>query len=114
PNGPPGVRNRPITNIAAPTAVTTMPPISRRLELIAANPTSGRIAATGGTLAARRAGKITLAIVTPTPTISDTITAAGLSTSEDDGKPAPLALNTEMISLATPNPARRPWNVAAN
>ena len=91
-----------------------IPTMRRRLELIAAKPTSGRIAATGGTLAARRAGRSTLAIVTPTPTISDTITAGALSTSDEDGNPAPLALNTAMISLATPNPARMPRIVAVS
>ena len=63
-------------------------------------------------VAARRAGKRTLPIVTPTPTISETTTAGGRSTNDDDGNPAPLALKMAMIPLATPKPAMMPSTVA--
>ena len=57
PNAPPGCHEQPDHERATPTTVTITPTTSRGLELIAAKPSSGRIAATGGTLAARRAGR---------------------------------------------------------
>ena len=51
--------------------VATAPAMSRRLAPIAAKPNSGRIAATGGIFAARRAGTSTDSSVMPIPTIAD-------------------------------------------
>ena len=98
PTVPPGRTNRPTTNITAPITVTIVPSTRRRV-LSASKPSSGRIAATGGILAARRAGTITDSSVTPTPTITAMITVRGSSTIDVSGNPAPAALNT----------ARRPW-----
>ena len=67
PSVPPGRRNSPVPNMAAPSTVTIVP-TTRRRALSASNPSSGRMAATGGTLAARRAGTMTASIVMPTPT----------------------------------------------
>ena len=66
---PPGLTNSPIRNSTAPMSVTTAPAMRRRLAPSAAKPISGRIAATGGIFAARRAGTSTDSSVTPTPTI---------------------------------------------
>ena len=67
PTVPPGRTKSPTRKPMMPTTVTIVPPTRRRV-LSASNPSSGRIAATGGTLAARRAGMITDASVMPTPT----------------------------------------------
>ncbi len=55
PGVPPGLASRPIRNITAPAIVVTVATTSR-FVLRASKPSSGRIAATGGILAARRAG----------------------------------------------------------
>ncbi len=91
----------------------TAPTTSRR-ERIAANPSSGRIAATGGIFAARREGTMTDSIVTPMPTIAATTTVRGRSTGVEDGKPAPIALKPKTISWATPSPAIIPRHGAGD
>ena len=88
---PPGRANRPSTNITAPTSVTRTPATSRLL-LMASKPSSGRIAATGGILAARRAGMITESSVMPTPTRTATTIVRGSSTVSLSGKPIPAEL----------------------
>ena len=62
-------------------------------------PSSGRIAATGGMLAARRAGMMTDSMVMPTPTTKANRIVRGSSTVSLSGKPSPAALNRPMISL---------------
>ena len=64
PTVPPGRTNSPIRNIEIPTTVMMTPATSRRV-CIATKPSSGRIAATGGIFAARRAGTMTDSIVMP-------------------------------------------------
>ena len=102
---PPGLRNSPTRNSTAPTMVMTTPAMRRRLAPSAAKPISGRIAATGGIFAARRAGTSTDSSVTPTPTMTDTMIVRSWSWSAVSGKPAPAALNRAMMPLATPSPA---------
>ena len=67
PGVPPGRANSPTRKSTVPMITVTVP-ATRRFELSAAKPSSGRIAATGGILAARRAGMMTAHIVMPTPT----------------------------------------------
>ena len=78
--------------------MTIVPPMSRRV-LSASNPSSGRIAATGGTFAARRAGMITDASVMPTPTRNANRIVRGSSTVALLGKPAPAELKIEISPL---------------
>ena len=111
PTVPPGRANRPSTNITAPITVTTVPSTRRRV-LIASNPSSGRIAATGGMRAARRAGTMTDSIVTPMPTMAAMITVRGSSTVDVSGKPAPAALKTARRPRATRMPPPMPSAVA--
>ena len=108
---PPGLASRPIRNITAPAIVATVATTSR-FVLRASKPSSGRIAATGGILAARRAGISTARTVIPTPTRKAITTAIGVSTIGKSGKPAPAALKMARISLATPMPAKMPMTVA--
>ena len=98
-------------NIAAPMTVTTVPSTRRRV-LIASNPSSGRIAATGGIRATRRAGTMTDSSVTPMPTMAATTTVRGSSTVEVSGNPAPAALNTLISPRATRMPPPMPSVVA--
>ena len=111
PGVPPGRANSPTRKSTAPMITVTVP-ATRRFELSAAKPSSGRIAATGGILAARRAGMMTAHIVMPTPTRNAISTERGFSTSEKSGKPAPAALKMPMISLATSIPPPMPMIVA--
>ena len=111
PSVPPGRTNSPMTKATTPTSVTTVP-ATRRLALSASNPSSGRIAATGGIFAARRAGMMTDAIVMPTPTTNAMTTVNGRRTVAVLGNPAPAELKTWISSLATPTPAadaERSW-----
>ena len=111
PSAPPGRRNSPRTNITAPTTATVVPTTSRRV-LSASKPSSGRMAATGGILAARRAGTITDSSVMPTPTTTAMMMLRGSSTVPASGKPSPAELNSESMSFATPTPPRIPIAVA--
>ena len=95
----------------APRTVTIVPPTSRR-ALSTSKPSSGRIAATGGMRAARSAGMMTAAIVTPTPTTKAQMTVRGSSFNAVSGKPAPVALNTARMPLATSRPPPMPTTVA--
>ncbi len=100
-----------MTNIVTPTTVTTAP-ATRRPDRIAANPSSGRIAATGGILAARRDGTMTDAIVMPMPTSAAITTVRSWSTVWVSGNPAPAASKAAMRPRATSTPPRTPDNVA--
>ena len=111
PTVPPGRTNSPTTKAMAPTSETIEPTI-KRLALSASNPSSGFIAATGGTRAARTAGMITEAIVIPTPTTNAITTVRGRSTVVTSGNPAPAALKMLTIPLATKMPATMPTMVA--
>ena len=113
PRVPPGRRNSPVPNMAAPSTVTIVP-TTRRRALSASNPSSGRMAATGGTLAARRAGTMTASIVMPTPTRNAISTVKGLSTVSLDGKPAPAALKRLIMPRATRMPPPMPTTVATS
>ncbi len=92
--------------------MTTAPPTRRRLALSATNPSSGRIAATGGIREARRAGTITDINVTPIPTIAEAMTVRGNITIEIPGNPAPAALKMPMMPRATKSPPNTPITVA--
>ncbi len=111
PGVPPGFRNSPTRNIAMPITVT-IAPATRRRDRMAAKPSSGRIAATGGILAARRDGTMTDAIVMPMPTSAATMTVRSWSTVCVSGKPAPAASNRRISRLATPTPPMMPSTVA--
>ena len=112
PGVPPGRRNSPTTNIVTPMTVTTTP-ATRRRERIAANPSSGRIAATGGIFAARRDGTMTDAIVMPMPTSAAITTVRTWSTVRVSGNPAPAASKAAIRPRATSSPPRTP-NIVAN
>ena len=98
PSVPPGRTNRPTRNTAAPTSTVTVP-TTRRCELSDSNPSSGRNAAIGGIRAARQAGMITAASVTPTPTAKAMPIVRGWSTRGMSGKPAPAALKIDEQQL---------------
>ena len=76
--------------------------------LSASKPSSGRIAATGGILAARRAGTITDSIVMPTPTRNGHDDRARQQHGAVSGKPAPAALKTAIEPRATRMPPPMP------
>ena len=113
PTVPPGRTNSPTTNTTAPTTVTTVPTTSRRV-LSASKPSSGRIAATGGILAARRAGTMTDSSVMPTPTTKAIRTVRGSSTVPVSGNPAPAELKTLINPRATRMPPPMPSTVATS
>jgi hypothetical protein len=108
---PPGRPNSPSRNATMPTTVTAVPAISR-FALSASNPSSGRIAATGGIFAARRAGTITDSNVMPTPTRNANTMVRGCSTVDVLGNPAPAELNTASRPRATSTPPPMPSSVA--
>ena len=65
---------------------------------------SSRIAASGGTRVARRAGARLESMVTPVPTTNATMMVRGLSTSPSCGSSAPKALNSALIPCAVSDP----------
>ena len=65
-------------------------------------------AAIGGTRVARRAGPITAATVTTTPTTSAATMVRGRTSMPAAGSPKPIASNSRRIPHAMPMPARRP------
>ena len=69
---------------------------------------ASRIAATGATFAARRAGSSAETAVTRMPTTKATMTVRGCSTIGADGRPAPKAPNSACRPSATPIPAASP------
>ncbi len=111
PMAPPGRTKRPTRKRAAPTTTVDVATTRRRL-LSASKPSSGRIAATGGIFAARRAGTMTDAIVMPTPTTNAMMIVRGVITVPVSGNPAPAALKREISRRATPMPSPMPTIVA--
>ncbi len=111
PRVPPGRRNNPIRNSERPRVVTITPATRRRVR-IAAKPSSGRIAATGGIFAARRDGTITESMVIPMPTNAAMTIVRGRSTVWALGNPAPAASNNAISPCATSSPPTTPSTVA--
>ncbi len=95
----------------SPTTVTITPATRRRVRN-AANPSSGRIAATGGIFAARRAGTMTDSMVMPIPTSAAIRMVRGSMTISASGNPAPAASKRAMRPRATSRPPMRPNTVA--
>ena len=71
-----------------------------------------RTAAIGGMRVARRAGMSPAAIVTPTPTISETMMVLGAKTSPSLGRSALSALKSAFRPAASPRPRKRPMREA--
>ena len=92
--------------------VVTITPATRRRVRIAAKPSSGRIAATGGIFAARRDGTMTESMVIPMPTNAAMTIVRGRSTVWASGNPAPAASNSAISPRATSSPPTTPSTVA--
>ena len=105
--------NKPSPSSAMPTSVTTAPSTTRRPLASAPKPTSGRIAATGGMRLARHAGTIDESNVTRMPTARAAMIVRGLMIVDESGNPAPMALNSAMIPLATRAPKPMPRTEAS-
>ncbi len=76
--------------------------------------TASRMAATGGTAAARRAGSSAARTVTTSPTTRLTATVRGCTTTEVDGREPPKELMIACRTRATPIPAPRPRTEASS
>ena len=73
---------------------------------------SSRMAATGGIVAARRAGSMALSTVITRPTISDTVIVRGAKTRAEAGNGAPAAWNRNCKPRANPAPTTIPTMLA--
>jgi hypothetical protein len=102
-------RNSPSTSKPTPISVTTEPMIERRrIERDRGIAASARIAATGGTRVAFRAGMNDDTSVITTPTTSETITVRTSKTVPVDGRSIPTAPSTPRRPSAISTPHPRP------
>ena len=103
---------RPTQSNVMPASKVTTPARRRLLRCRAVKPISGRIAATGGILLARKAGTIAAVTVTPMPTKSEARMVRVEMVIVADGNAAPVALKSAVMPFDTPTPPKMPKAVA--
>jgi hypothetical protein len=104
----PAEPNSPAAMAAAPSPVTANPTTARFRLLPEVSRATSRIAAMGGTFAARRAGNTADATLTPRPATRETMTVLQLTTMLPVGKSIPMPEKSALRPVATPMPPRSP------
>ena len=99
---------RPMANSAMPAAVTTPPMTARRTERPERSTATSRMAATGATFAARRAGTMAATRVTTVPTATQMATVEPDTTSPPAGRSSPKLSSRARRPTAAPMPSATP------